>query len=145
MPDRRADYPYVEGPPESSLEERRSSRAAVLVFVRIEDKPDIVSEELRSRFDELVRVWTDETMLSSSTHLICLHWAYQRVIGLGSAVVPLIMEEVRKGRRHWGWALTAITGENPAEPTESLKAAAEAWILWEKEQQITVERPKFLD
>lgn len=96
------------------------------------------SEHLRSRFTNLVQLWMEETILSSSTHEICSHWAYQRIIGLGSAVVPLIIEEVQKGGRHWGWALSAITGENPAKHADSLKAASEAWIAWNQQRCLDV-------
>ncbi len=75
-------------------------------------------------------------MLSSSIHEKCSHWAYQRIIGLGAAAVPLIIQEIQKGGRHWGWALSAITGEKPAEHAESLKAASDAWIAWDQKRQL---------
>ena len=84
----------------------------------------------RSLFNDLVRVWNDDTMMSSSMREICTHWAYQRVIGLGFEAVPLIMERIKEGDRHWGWALTSITGENPAEECDSLQEASEAWLQW---------------
>jgi hypothetical protein len=101
------------------------------------------ASHLRSAFDDLVRVWTEETLLSSSTIEICTHWAYQRIIGLGPDVVPLILEAVGQGQRHWTWALAALTGENPARETDSQAAAADAWLRWADERgliQRSVER-----
>ena len=105
-----------------------------MIFVGRGRRPLVESEELRSEFEKLVDAWALETMMSSSLHEICSHWAYQRVIGLGSPVVPLILQDVLMGRRHWGWALAAITGENPAKGTDSPKAAAEAWLKWGRER-----------
>ena len=120
-------------------------KSGLFLFSRVFVPPQHSLEELRSEFAELARLWTEETILSSSIHEKCSHWAYQRIIGLGSDVVPLIMEEVQKGQRHWGWALSAITGENPAEHADSLKAAAEAWIVWNEERQFSGGRPVQLD
>ncbi len=89
---------------------------------------------LRIRFDELVSIWLDETLASSSTVEICTHWAYQRIIGLGPDVVPLILQAVAQGQRHWSWALAALTGENPAAGTESQQGAADAWVRWAVER-----------
>lgn len=90
--------------------------------------------QLRSTFDELVHTWQMETMMSSLSSEICMHPAYQQIIGMGSPVLPLIFEEVENGGRHWGWALAAITRENPAEATTSQQEAAEAWLGWGREQ-----------
>ena len=62
-----------------------------------------------------------------------LHPAYQRIIGMGWAVVPLLLNELQRQPDHWFWALQAITGEEPARGTETLQAAAEAWLNWGRE------------
>ena len=95
---------------------------------------------LRRRFNELVQQWTDDTMVSSSSHDIYMHSAYQRVIGLGRRVLPLIIEEMLMGDLHWSWALSAITGENPAANSGSPRAATEAWLRWAKEQGLVAEK-----
>ena len=94
---------------------------------------------LRRRFNELVQQWTDDTMVSSSSHDIYMHSAYQRVIGLGRPVLPFVIEEMLLGELHWSWALSAITGENPAPNSGSPRAATEAWIQWAKEQGLVAE------
>ncbi len=42
-----------------------------------------------------------------------MHPANQGIIGLGAVAVPLILQELKRDRADWFWALTAITGENP--------------------------------
>ena len=91
-------------------------------------------DSLRERFNGLVRQWTEETMLSSSSRDICMHPAYQQVIGLGAQVLPYIMEEISQGNGHWHWALCAITRENPAAHTDSIPGAAKAWFEWGRKQ-----------
>lgn len=102
----------------------------VVSLSRLQEDAGFTAEGLRSLFNGLVEVWNKDTMMSSSMREICTHGAYQRVIGLGIAAVPLIMERIKEGDRHWGWALTSITGENPAEHCDSLQEASEAWLEW---------------
>jgi hypothetical protein len=57
---------------------------------------------------------------------------YQRIIGMGIAVVPLILEQLQREPDQWFWALESITDENPV-PHESMgnvQAMAHAWIDW---------------
>ena len=65
---------------------------------------------------------------------IALVFSYQRIIGLGPKVVPLILVELQKETNHWFWALEAITGENPVpkEDAGDVEASARAWIAWGK-------------
>jgi hypothetical protein len=61
---------------------------------------------------------------------------YQRIIGMGMPVVPLILEELQREPHHWFWALEAITEANPV-PPESLgkiQEMADAWIAWGRSQ-----------
>jgi hypothetical protein len=59
-----------------------------------------------------------------------LHPAYQRIIGLGPAAVPLLLRELEHRPDHWFWALKSITGQDPAEGTDSIGEAARAWMKW---------------
>jgi hypothetical protein len=64
-----------------------------------------------------------------------MHPAYQRIIGMGPAVVPFMLERFRDGAlEHWFWALSAITGENPIteDIAGNIKKMAEAWVQWGK-------------
>jgi hypothetical protein len=57
---------------------------------------------------------------------------YQRIIGMGPAVVPLILEELEREPGHWFWALESITEQNPVPPESAGKVGqmAEAWTRW---------------
>ena len=61
---------------------------------------------------------------------IAFVFSYQRIIGLGPKVVPLILVELQKETDHWFWALEAITGENPVpkEDAGDVEASARGWI-----------------
>jgi hypothetical protein len=88
---------------------------------------------IEAKFEALARQWVaDTTTFSSDFGSIVMHWAYQRIIGLGPPVVPLILAELVRSPDHWGWALSAITGENPVPPEEEgdVEATAAAWIAW---------------
>lgn len=91
-------------------------------------------EELEKEFMELVEEWHRETGMMSLISKIVMHPAYQRIIGMGQPVVPLILRELEREPDHWFWALRAITGANPVQPEQQgrLKQMAEAWIQWGK-------------
>lgn len=110
-----------------------------------ERRPAGTANDLRRQFDELVHVWLEETLSSSSVMEICTHWAYQRVIGLGPKVIPFILEAVNDGHRHWGWALASLTGENPAADTQSQQDAADAWLRWAAQHGYLTRDPQRVD
>lgn len=89
---------------------------------------------IRHKFASLVDVWLNDTLLSSSIDEICTHPAYQQIIGFGKQAIPLILDEVGAGGNHWGWALSAITGEDPAEGLDSLERSSAAWLAWGRER-----------
>ena len=55
----------------------------------------------------------------SNTAQISLVFSYQKIIGMGPAVVPLILSELQKEPDHWFWALEAITDENPVSESDA--------------------------
>lgn len=81
-----------------------------------------------ARFEALVHSWRSETMFSSSLLDICTNRHYQRIIGLGPAVVPLIVEQIRAGTHHWGWALSALTQSDLVVECETIEEVGEAWL-----------------
>ena len=68
---------------------------------------------LASEFDRLASIWKAETHYLSSSTDIALHSAYQRIIGMGFGVVPLILADLRQQPCQWFWALRSLTGEDP--------------------------------
>lgn len=61
---------------------------------------------------------------------------YQRIIGMGWPVVPLILEELQREPDQWFWALESITEENPVPPEASgqVRLMVQAWIEWGMQQ-----------
>ncbi len=59
-------------------------------------------------------------------------FSYQKIIGMGPAVVPLILSELEQEPDHWFWALEAITDENPVAESDAgdIEASHRTWIQW---------------
>ena len=89
---------------------------------------------LEREFRRLRDTWRNDTMFVSSATVITNHWAYQRIIALGSGVVPLIVEELRNGTNHWFFALHQLTGYTPPPVNHgNMRKMREAWLRWADE------------
>jgi hypothetical protein len=86
------------------------------------------------KFRRLAEQWLRETEHTSSVKQACMRPSYQRIIGMGPAVVPYLLRELERNPDHWFWALNSITEENPARAEESLDGAKEAWLRWGREK-----------
>lgn len=96
------------------------------------------SEPLSATFNALKERWLTDTAFASATVDIVLNDAYQQIIGLGPAVLPLILKELEQNGGQWFWALRMITRQDPV-PKElrgKTKRMAEAWIDWAKDQKL---------
>lgn len=94
------------------------------------------SRDIRAEFEKLAEQWHDETGHMSSAISFTQHPAYLRIIAMGPAVVPFILEDLERTHGHWFVALRLITGENPIKPEDKGKVQrlAEAWIAWGRER-----------
>lgn len=92
------------------------------------------SPGMRARFQRLASDWKDQTRYLSNTVQMAMTKPYQRIIGMGSAAVPLILEEMQRQPGQWFWALEAITEENPVPPEAAgkVRQMTDAWIEWGK-------------
>ncbi|PWU18723.1 MAG: hypothetical protein C5B50_08485 [Verrucomicrobia bacterium] len=95
---------------------------------------------LAQEFDRLVEIWRRETGYFSFMSQRALHPAYQRIIGMGWALVPLLLLELQRQPDHFLWALEAITGEKPAGGMDTLQSAAGAWLEWGRERSLVRQR-----
>jgi hypothetical protein len=88
--------------------------------------------ELTTAFRQLVSAWKEKSGYLSNTVQMSVISEYQRIIGLGPAALPLILEELRRETDHWFWALEAISGEDPIPPEDRgyVQKMADAWIAW---------------
>ena len=74
--------------------------------------------------------------MSSTTEMVMCP-SYQRIIGMGEKVVPMILRQLEhEGEQpeNWFWALRHITGENPVPPEirGNRRAMAKVWLDWAK-------------
>ena len=102
--------------------------------------------ELEATFNELAMQWLKATAYHSNSAPIVRHPAYQRIVELGEAALPLVFRELEKGQMavHWPLVLSAITGADPTPPPKKLpapgwvaldiKAIHKAWLEWGREQ-----------
>lgn len=95
-----------------------------------------VQSATRRTFETLRDKWKEENRFTPSVRDMCTSESYQRIIGMGEDVIPLILEELKEDPDHWFWALEAITGENPVEESHqgSLENMAHDWVAWGEEQ-----------
>ncbi len=90
--------------------------------------------ELEREFRTLVAEWKPAVEIESSATRMAMHPAYQRIIGMGPKVVPLLLSELDREPDHWFWALRAVTGEDPIPSglRGNLRKMREAWLAWGK-------------
>ncbi len=64
--------------------------------------------------------------------------AYQKIIKMGRAALPLILADLQREPDHWFIALGSITGECPIPPDAYgyIDRMAEAWLKWGREHGI---------
>lgn len=96
------------------------------------------SIDFSEEFNQLKQEWETATAILSDINEISMHSAYQRIIGMGSIAVPLIICEMSKKPNHWFWALKAITGEDPVpvEKRGNIKEMNDIWLdWWEKNKE----------
>ena len=94
--------------------------------------PTRVDAGLEELFQTLVRQWKEERGPSSSTTELAMCPSYQRIIGLGAPVIPLLLRELERAPDHYFWALKAITGADPV-PVAShgkVRDMTRYWIEW---------------
>jgi hypothetical protein len=72
-------------------------------------KRDVEKEDLPTAFQALAERWRRETGMLSSMTKKWNHPAYQEIIAMGEAVVPLILEEMIVRPAYWFHALESIT------------------------------------
>ena len=88
------------------------------------------------RFHRLKEKWEVDTAFLSSVSDIAMHPAYQQIIGMGPAAIPLILREISIKQGQWFWALKSITNEDPVKPEYRgiVAEMSSAWLHWGKER-----------
>jgi hypothetical protein len=93
------------------------------------------SESVEQRFRQLEAVWEADTCYYSDSERIVNHPAFREILAMGWAVVPYMLEDLKKRSSLWVWALPTITGANPVPPGDAGRIAkmSEAWLRWGRE------------
>src|SRR5688500_9355278 len=94
------------------------------------DPPPV--ETVEQRFRRLEAAWiADAEPLAWGSDLI-KHPAFQEIISLGEAVVPLMLHDLWIRPGLWVWALPRITGANPVPLLDwgNLAKMSDAWLRW---------------
>jgi hypothetical protein len=91
-----------------------------------------VEHEIREKFNTLKYMWLSELGTASRLRDMILLKPYQMILGMGPAVVPLLIEELSVEPNHWFWALECITGDDPVLPEHrgNLDLMTRAWLKW---------------
>jgi hypothetical protein len=87
---------------------------------------------IKRKFTKLKNRWEKETTHCSSTSDIIKHPAYQKIINMGTDVLPFRFEDLKHNYNHWFVALMIITGENPVlfEHSGNIIEMTEDWLKW---------------
>jgi len=109
-------------------------KSTVSKSVRLTSPPAAIREQ----FARLAAEWRTESGTSSNMVKIHLHPSYQRIIGMGPVVLPLIFDDLNRSPDFWFWALRAITGDDPvpAEHAGDLNAMTRDWLSWAREEEV---------
>jgi hypothetical protein len=93
-------------------------------------------ESIEEKYRRLATVWRTETAYTSSSSDLVAHPAFQEIVGMGSAIIPLLLRELENGTGHWHRALRRITGVDPVPQADrgNIAKMAAAWLRWGKEQ-----------
>ena len=92
---------------------------------------------LEKKFHDCAAAWKRDTGHLSVAGQIAKHPSYRRIVEMGEAAIPLILNDLKKEPNHWFLALSAIANDAPkvAERDKGkMKAISDAWIEWGKDK-----------
>lgn len=97
-------------------------------------EPEIA--EVEKKFIRLRDEWKMQRSHEPSTMKAVLLPAYQRIIGMGPAVIPFLPRELESNLDNWFWALMAISEEDPVQESSrgDGEAMAAAWLKWGRQR-----------
>ncbi|MEK0337950.1 MAG: hypothetical protein QQN41_11010 [Nitrosopumilus sp.] len=90
------------------------------------------NDNIATKFNQLASEVEDDCVMVSSPSQIILHKSYQEIIGLGSKVIPFLINRLDSTPSFWFMALEAIAGENPVPMNQRgyLEKEIAAWRDW---------------
>jgi len=89
-------------------------------------------DEIEIEFITLAEKWKEETGAYSTSRQITSNQHYLEIIGMGKAVVPYILKELKEEPDLWFTALRSINRFSPInnEDYGDIEKMTEAWINW---------------
>jgi hypothetical protein len=111
----------------------QSKEVALMATIPVEQPTDkLATESVEEHFRRLEATWMTEVGHHSSTSKLVNHPAFQEIIRLGQAVVPLLLRDMEDKPRLWVWALPEITGADPVPVPDrgNIAKMSEAWLRW---------------
>lgn len=129
---RHSDGMFEDAVPGFSDEAERLAQSLADAFEHWSRTETYQRSSLESEFYELVELWRHDTVDESSPRRIAMHEAYQRIIGMGPAVLPYILRDLERTQDQWFWALRAITGVDPVPPEDRgyIHKMVRSWLRW---------------
>ena len=91
----------------------------------------------KEEFKRLADEWIEQRPKGADVAQMIRHPAYQGIIDIGPEAVPWLLERLAQRPDHWFYALNQITNATPVQPEHqgNIKAMAEDWIAWGKQNQ----------
>lgn len=126
---------WHEHPPQWVDTERwRAFRQLASALKATQPRGGTAALSISDRFAELADKWERETTHLSATPMRVMHDSYQSIMAMGPDVVPLLLSDLQKTRRHWFWALRHLTGADPVPEKDKgqLDKMIAAWVDWGK-------------
>src|SRR5262245_63537261 len=98
----------------------------------VQQTPETPAETMEQRFRRLAAAWREVGPTHPRNPVRYDLPVYQEIIGLGAAVVPLVLRELEQRPAHWFTALRALTGADPMDPADrgKVRKVAAAWLRW---------------
>ena len=88
------------------------------------------------KFSRLASRWHNETDFLSSPSRITNNDIYMEIISMGSAIIPLILQDLKARGGDWYRALRILSNENPIleESRGDVEQIKSAWLQWGRDR-----------
>jgi len=87
---------------------------------------------VQRKFRPLARRWLSETKYCATIEERTRHPAFEAIVKMGEAAIPLVLRELQERPEHWFWVLAEITKENAATDATrgNVESIRDAWLEW---------------
>lgn len=90
-----------------------------------------VEPALRRAVDNIIDAWFDASAHQATMRRAAKHPNFGLLRNTGNLAVEQLVRRLRRDPNAlWVWALGELTGDDPAQGTDTVRDAAQAWIAW---------------